>query len=271
MCRGDIATLYLNSFEAAGKKQHVVIKAAREAADADLMLQEATVLQALHKKLPEGSFRTFVPKLFDSQQFPVKSGVPVQINVLELFPGFFDLVAVRNASPIEARDLVWIWKRIMGLLTWVHSIKHIHGAILPPHIMVFPDNDKRLRADNRTHSIRLVDWCYAVDYRTEKSQAWCPQYREFYPPEILKKQAVNPGTDLYMAAKCMVYLVGGDVKTNKMPDVVPNPLQMVLKRCMTSNIDVRMQNAKEGMDQMNFAAQEAFGNPQFHEFLLPGI
>ncbi len=42
-------------------------------------------------------------------------------------------------------------------------------------------------------------------------------YQNFYAPEILRKETPSPSTDIYMAAKCAVALLGGDVGTNQLP------------------------------------------------------
>ena len=102
-----------------------------------------------------------------------------------------------------------MFKRILALLAWVHHFRLVHGAILPPHVMFYPDNDGSQFIDPRKHSIRMIDWCYSVDFeKRTRLSSWVPAWKDMYAPELLNKSYIGPESDIYMAAKLIVYLCG---------------------------------------------------------------
>jgi hypothetical protein len=62
---------------------------------------------------------------------------------------------VRRAYPrgIEPRPSIWIWRRILELLAFVHASGFVHGAVLPPHLLI----------EQGEHGVRLVGF-RAADY-----------------------------------------------------------------------------------------------------------
>lgn len=67
-------------------------------------------------------------------------------------------------------------------------------------------------------------------------------YEAFYAPEIFRKEPPTPATDLFMAAKCVIALLGGNLETNQLPEVISTsaelndksrgPLQAFLQVCL---------------------------------------
>lgn len=262
---GDIANLYLGSFGTKGTETQVIIKKSRMPADKDLMMAEVQTLMNLHKQMPKPTnpYTFFIPKVFDA--FPVDEQY---VTVMEAFHGFFDCEGIRQLSTgVDARTLVWMWKRLVGLLTWVHHFGYVHGAILPPHVMYFPDGTVN---DERKHAVRLVDWCYAVKTHSRVS-AWVPDFKDFYAPEIIKKQPVGPWTDLYMGAKTMLYLCGGDVKKNRWPSRIPGQIVVSLNTCLRQDPSLRPQKASDYFTDLKTTVTQTYGAPRFHEFKLPGV
>lgn len=260
LCSGDIANLYLGKV---GLDTPVLVKVARNEFDNDLLKSEGEVLKDLVPKLKD-SWSYFVPQILDS--FKTDSD-GVWCNILEFFPGFLDVESIRRLSTgVDGRTLVWMYKRLLGLLSWVHKYKIIHGAILPPHIMYFPDGSIK---DERTHTVRVIDWAYAIDYtKTHKLSAWVPDYKDFYPDEVLNKKSIEPSSDLYMAAKTMLYLCGGNVAANKFPSRIPAQLARCICKCLESNPRRRPQTAGEHYDELKDVAVSVYGKPKFHEFNL---
>lgn len=265
LCAGDIADLMLACFENNGVGTQVVIKKSRTSWDSDLMISEVNTLFDLkHEKFPKDNPYAFsIPKVFDA--FPMKGQY---VTVLEAFHGFFDCEGIRQlGASIDGRTLAWMWKRLVGLLSWVHHFGYIHGAILPPHVMFWPDGTLK---DERTHSVRLVDWCYSVKNKN-RLKAWVPDYKDFYPPEVINKHLVGPWTDLYMGAKTMLYLCGGDVKKNKWPARIPGQMVVSLNKCLQPNNRLRPQTASECFAEFTNIVGSVYGPRKFHEFKLPGV
>src|SRR5437868_1532733 len=75
--------------------------------------------------------------------------------------------------------------------------------------------------------------------RCWSSRSLAPRYRDWYPPEVRKQQAAAPATDLFLAARCLVYLAGGDPVRDRMPDTVPAPLRRFVRACLLEGVGMR--------------------------------
>src|SRR5436305_891410 len=80
-----------------------------------------------------------------------------------------------------------------------YALGTLHGAVLPCHVMVHAAN----------HGLRLVGWGQSVE-AGERIVTVSPRYRDWYPPEVRNNQPASPASDLFLAARCLVYLAGGD-------------------------------------------------------------
>ncbi len=185
-----------------------------------------------------------------------------------------------------------MFKRLLVGIGFVHTKDVVHGAIIPPHVMVHPIG----------HGAKIIDWCYAVDLREtdpkkaakaaapDPKTAWSrlvpptlvnpgpgagrvkaisAGWKEFYAPEILKKEVVSPSTDIYMAAKCAVYLLGGDVKTGQMPASVPAPIQGFIKSCILASPKGRPQDAWDLHEEFDGLLSKLVGKPTYRELSMP--
>lgn len=248
---GDIADLYTVE---GGK---TIVKVARTHDDNDLLRAEVNALRIL--KQIDGPVGKGIPELVDN--FWVEGTWKREANVITRFPGFLTAQEIHAKMTVDARTSVWMFKRILALLTWVHHYKLIHGAILPPHVMFYQDNDGHTEMDERKHSIRLIDWCYNIDYtqRTRLS-SWVPAWQDHYAPELLSKKYIGPESDIYMAAKLMVYLCGSKF---------PSAIGQVLKKCLESDYEKRYSKASDVLSDLKEAAKADFGSPQWHFFNLP--
>jgi len=173
---------------------------------------------------------------------------------------------------VDAKTIAWMWKRLILILDWTHKIGYIHGAVLPPHVMYFPDNDGKTAIDPRKHAVRLVDWAYAVKMTSKaKLKAWVPEYESFYAPEILSKGKLGPWTDLYMGAKTMLYLLSGDVKKNIFPASLPAPILKSLEMCLNPDPSKRPQDAYAYFQDFTRILKQLYGPPKYHDFNLPQV
>src|SRR5262249_15608964 len=141
-----------------------------------------------------------------------------RINVLRYDTGFHTLEQVHAQHPaLDGVHIAWIFNRLLTVLGFCHRQKIIHGAVLPCHVLI----------DAPSHGLRLVGWGQSVA-PGRPIVAVPARYWDWYPPEVHKKQPVGPATDLFLAARCIVYLAGGDPVTNWMPETVPLPLRRFL-------------------------------------------
>lgn len=249
---GDIADVFHGKNEA-GKR--VVLKIVRNAANNDLMLAEQAALKSLKADLKAVKLHT--PDLMDS--FEVKQGgTKRRVNVFRWLEGYFTLRKVREAyrTGLDIRDAAWMWNRLLGALAGAHASGIVHGAVTPDNFMVCPQVPK----DERHNGV-LVDWCFAVK-EGQKVKAMSPPWRDCYPQEIPLKMAVDPSTDIYMAAKCMIYLVAQN------SSAIPRRINGLLQACLLAQRN-RLSDAAEVHKEFSEILVALYGPRTFREFEMP--
>jgi serine/threonine protein kinase len=200
---GDIADLYRST-------DGQIVKIARDPRENSLLRNEAETLRHLARAEHAEDFRLFVPKLVES--FSIRShGAVLAVNVLSTPSGLHSLREVLDRrGPLDPRDMTWIFRRLLKALAFAHRADVIHGAVVPAHVLIHPD-----------HGLTLVDWCYAVPTGAALRAIPTP-FRDLYPEFVFSNGASGPGLDIFMAAKCMVLLLGGNPKTGMVPETI-NP------------------------------------------------
>ena len=188
---GDIATLY--------RGPGGVLKLARDPADNDLIVREAGALQwlAVHG---ERKYLPYVPTLLgtggyrDPATRSVKRG-----NALKPLDGFRDLAFVARRFPagLDPRDVAWIWRRLLVALGFAHRAGIVHGAVLPPHVLI----------ETEQHGLTLVDWCYATGGPQPGALPAIPAaYRDWYPPEVRSGYVPGPAwTSTSVPSACCTF------------------------------------------------------------------
>lgn len=215
----------------------VGLKVARRPAANVLVANEAKTLRLLCGVDTDVVYHPYLPELVES--FGYRSGsINRSTNAFVPVAGLINLSDVRTAfgGALSPLDMAWMWRRLLVALGYVHSNNVLHGAIVPSHIYVQP-------AD---HGLVVDSWYSAVvkDGSDYPAIGTVPvAYKHWYPQEVLAKQHPTPGTDIAMAAKTMVWLVGGDPVTGQCPASVPLPLCAFFKGCMQKNQHVRPQSA----------------------------
>ncbi len=98
--------------------------------------------------------------------------------------------------------MAWIWRRVLVAIGFTHRTGLIHGAVLPPHIMIQPND----------HGLTLVDWCYSSGGPNPGNlPAAVARYRDWYPPELSAGYAPGADLDIYLATKSMLALIAPPV------------------------------------------------------------
>lgn len=247
---GDLTSVYGGENEAGVK---VIVKVSRTPAVNDLVTNEASVAaDLLERSLP--IYQAFFPHLIES--FRVRDKVVRQVNVFEdnrngkVYP-LTEIVA-NYPQGIDPRHFVWIFKRLLSMLDYTHRCGWVHGAILPTHVLVRPSD----------HGVLLVDWSYARKF-DQCIPAISPGYRGFYAPEVLAKRPAGPFTDLYMAAKCMEYILGGETAAG-----IPGPFLRLLDACLVPNPARRLSSAFGLFEEVIVSARTVYGAPRFVDLVL---
>jgi hypothetical protein len=265
LTRGDLCMLYTGSFTLAGRQTRGLLKIPMKPGDNDLMANEARILHHLQASEGYEKLRHFVPQLVDSFSYiEQESGVVRNMNIFTHIDGFYSLKEVREAYPegIDPKDMAWIWRRVLIALNFAHSNHIIHGAVLPTHIMIHPEQ----------HGLVLIDWSYAVlrpDETGERISAVSGSYRDWYPAEVFAHEEPTPGLDITMAAKCMIDLLGGDPHKRTLPATLPWQLQSYFKGCTLPNPRQRPQDAYALLQDFDTLIERLWGPKKFHVFTMP--
>ncbi|MCA9604716.1 MAG: hypothetical protein KC619_03945 [Myxococcales bacterium] len=183
--KGDHADVW-RAHRDARLTREVVIKIARDAdgSAAKAITAEHRALERLTASGAEGAdhFARLLPEPVavgklrgDGPALPAAAyGVP---------PGFVhDLTKVRARYPkgVDPRVAVWMWKRLLEMLSWVHASGFVHGDVRPEHSIVHPT----------AHGVMLVGWTAA---------AWRHG-----------RDGRSPALDLSASARVFAYVLGGD-------------------------------------------------------------
>lgn len=252
-CKGDICNLSLVSRN--GRCE--LVKQNRTPRDNDLMNTEASSVYTLRNALPV-PWKDSIPNVFYDALLPDGT----RSHVVEMQSGFFTCEQIKALRPegLDGRTLAWMWRRLLSLLELVHGIGINHGAVLPPHVMFFPDNTASI-PDRRRHSIRLIDWCYSFKGLHQR-KAWISKWENMYPPRSHTVNQVMGGLDIYCGRKLMIYLAGPQF--DSLPDEIRNHFS-------DENRPWAGETASEFLANFNGILARIYGPPKYHNFIIPGI
>ena len=256
LAQGDAADLHRAHDTATTPESKYIVKAARVAEGNVLLENERQVLTGLLSAANGTPYRKYLPALVES--FRTKDGTRKRVNVFREEPGFYTLEqAHEQHAALDGRHLAWIFKRLLTVLGFCHRQRIVHGAILPCHVLINPGD----------HGMRLIGWGQSVGM-DRPLKALPERYRAWSPPEILTKRPATPATDLYLAARCLIYLAGGDPVGNRMPDTVSVPMQRFFQTCLFAAAGMRPNDAWQLMDEFDRLLRRLYGPPKFHELAM---
>jgi hypothetical protein len=249
--KGDVCDLYF--CEADGKP--AILKIAQHPSVNDLVENEAKSLRTLREGVaPEqAKLLKLLPELGAS--FMLAGKPPRRVNVLSAHVGYLTLSEVKAAFPngLDFRDVVWMFKRALMVIGFTHRRGLVHGAVLPPHLLVHPTE----------HGAKLLDWSYSVPLRGT-IKAISAAHRGFYPEEVLSKQPATPATDIYMLARCVVSLLGVGLRKD-----IPPRLMGFLDGCLLRKPGHRPQDAWALHEERDALLQRLVGPPKYRPLIMP--
>ena len=196
LAEGDLTDVHL----ATADNVPYVLKIARLTGGNPLLAVEERLLKRLCTRCGDRRYREYLPNLTESFTIPGINGQR-RVNAFAHRKGFYTLDAVRRRHPggLDARHLAWIFKRMLTIIGFAQTCGLVHGAVLPPHVMVHAEN----------HGLQLLDWIHTV--RIGRPLTFIPtNYRDWYPSEVFERTAAVTATDIFLAARCLIYMAGGD-------------------------------------------------------------
>lgn len=173
----------------------VVLKVNRSLDDADLLRNEFRTLErlavpsdpntaALAARLPQPI--AFGPYASPRSKDPASRRWVAVYRWRSGFVHTLEDVARVHPGGVDDRIAVWILKRTLELLGYVHRAGIVHGAVVPPHLVVHP----------RDHGVMLVGFGTSVP-QGSRIPALSRRWASYYP----QGREVGPGTDIVQAAR----------------------------------------------------------------------
>ena len=177
---------------------------------------------------------------------PIFAGVALvggerrEVLVLRQPTGYWGTVGdVIRAQPagIDPRHVVWMWRRVLETLAFVHRAGWSHGDIAPEHLLVDPDQ----------HGIRLIGWAQAA-------------FRSADLPSLR-------GRDLRRLAWSMrAVLASARDDVPAIPAATPAPLATLLRSASEDDDWCAAHDAEAVERALGEAAAASFGPPRFLHF-----
>jgi hypothetical protein len=260
VARGEIADVHLAE-RARWPTEHALIKVLRSADDLPMLDAEWSALTHLQSSDAAGA-RAIAPRLPQ----PIAHGVVEDgpdagkpATVLRWAPGFdHTLEVVRSAHPggVSEHVAVWMWRRILETLAFLHRSGIVHGAVLPQHLIV----------ERGEHGVRLVGYGCA-GRANDPLAAVVVRHEALYPERLLASQRLAPEHDIAMSARCIAHVLGADAK-GSIPAGVFGALRKLLESaaCGEDASDAWTLHERVGK-----IASEHFGPPSFHPLVMPDI
>jgi hypothetical protein len=229
----------------------VVLKIAHRPADNDLLRSEAVLLDRV-RAATGARHEEYLPVLRESLEYRDEaSGADRAVNVFARLPGMISLATVAAVHPdgLDARDVAWMWRRLLVAIGLAHRAGVVHGAVVPDNVLVEPSD----------HGLVLVNWCYAVAV-SGTVPALVRRYRSWYPPEVVRRGGATPGSDIYLATRCMVALMG---------EAAPPALGRFARGCLLPSSAARPDDAWRLLAELDEVLGALYGPRRFRPFVMP--
>lgn len=260
----DIANLYHCNWQEEGIEKHGIFKVARDAVDNEFIDNEGRILKLFDSPGQDPGLRAYVSTIIEAFAYKdTTSSVVRSANIQPFGEGLYSIKEVLEKYPngIDPKHVAWMWGRLLLALGYIHENGVIHGAILPPRVLIHPE----------FHGLVLTDFTYSVhdpDNTGERIQAISPEYEAWYPPEVFKKELPLPGLDIYMGARLMVALLGGDPVKVTFPDNVPNALRSFFRGSLLEGPYSRPQDAWALREEFRDLIERLWGERKFLVFSM---
>ncbi len=267
----DLCAIYRCKYEADERAWQGMFRLSKETDFNDLVQNEAQVLYHFQGTPAYQDFRHFLPQALENfiyQDATLKGARRVNIVGLhESIPSpstLYSLEEVNHHYPagIDQKDMAWMWRRLLFVLGYAHSVGVIHGAVLPHHILIEP----------MEHALVLTNWGYAVrDAQRTGShiKAISATYEDWYPQEVFDRAPPVSGLDLFMAARTMLYVLGADPLAEAGERELDAPLRRYFNRLLSTAARRQPQDAWVLLDEFDKLIEGLWGPRSFREFTMP--
>lgn len=190
-------------------------------------------------------------------------GIPAMRDILEMPDGSLGLVMSYVPGPtlaeilekdeyedgIDPEHVAWITDRSLNILKYLHFNGVVHGDVKPQNIIVQPQD----------HTVVLVDYGLSAVKPTSKDGAkgYTPY---FASPEQEVGGVLLPQSDFYSLGMTMIFALGGDIESIKVPGCTPGGMCGFIKKIIKREVLSRPDWKKEDLcDTFRDLREEDFG------------
>ena len=239
----------------------MLLKILRDKADRPLLEAEHAALARLQASSARGAerFTTLLPQPLLAGEVSDGPFAGRAALVLRWAPGFqSSLSDVRRALPHGVPPVIsiWMWRRVLETLTFLHASGVIHGAVLPRHLLV----------QEGDHGMRLVGFSCA-GASGEPLRAVVADDETLYPQRLRGGGTLTAADDVRMSARSIAFALGGDGPRLELPAAVPPKLAALLAEVGDEDAPAPM--PWELRERIGGLGRELFGEPSFHPLKLP--
>jgi hypothetical protein len=228
--------------------ERLIVKRLRDPGDEALLRNEQHTLGELARSTQQGAsyFTTLLPQRVAFG--PLAGDVAAVFREPVGFTHTLESVAVAHQFALDPRHAVWLGRRVLELLSFVHRSGFVHAAVLPPHILIHASE----------HGARLVGFSCAARVGAPL-ECFDPRFEQLYPEEVLNGRGVSPRDDLSMLARSLLWAMG-------QASAIPSPLGEFLNEL--ANLD-DSGDAWQAQQHLDRVARQAFGAPRFLRLEMP--
>ncbi|MDF1667206.1 MAG: hypothetical protein P1V97_36010 [Planctomycetota bacterium] len=227
----------------------VLVKIASNSTNNQSLEREIQFLEKVHSKSDTPEIARFIPEVLDTF---IINNASKRLRAT-VFEGHKNLVSVSeliDAYPngMPAIDAAWVCRRLLGQVCAATMFGVVHCALVPDHLMVGVE----------THDPIHIGWSHAIgigERKINNEERW----KAYYPPELLRKSELDSRSDIYMAGKTMIALLGGDLESNALPATVPGAIAKVIHRCVQFSRSKRYVDGPDALDAFSQAAWSLWG------------
>ena len=252
---GDFSVIYKGKTEPGN--MDVLVKVAL-APDCNSLLEHEARLLKRFSDAPKGSklagVNKFIPRLLDTFVIPDGKGKRFRANVIPFLDGYYSITDLKNIFPtgLDPKHVAWIGRRNFALVAAASLAETVHGTIVPDHVLVHPIS----------HDPIHIGWTTALDRKSNvknRITMVIDRWKDWYPPEVFKKEAQDTRTDIYMAGKTIIYLLGGDTHKDTIPRSVPAEFAQIVLKCVERDINKRPKTGGRILDDFTKVLEKLWG------------
>lgn len=264
LAHGDISDVYTGQ-RARWPTELVILKLLRDPRHTALFENEWEMLQALQRSDAPGSdtFTLLIPQPVIHGEITGGERAGTRASLFRWTSGFhhtFDEVLRAYPQGIPPIASIWIWRRILEVLSFIHNSGIVHGAVLPSHLLV----------QENEHGVRLVGYSAAGPVG-EKLRVISRGHEAFYPKSVQSTSILTAQLDLTMSARCMIAMLGGDPGSGSLPAAIPAPLAHLVREIALAH-PTRSSAGKDAWsirEELGVIAGDVFGPPRFVPIVMP--